>query len=142
VFRVATQSTRPKCVNLLVGKNPGKPRRRSTCTREVEYILLLCFKPILGIVTVGGFFASQGGRVLLCFINPILGNRCGVSSCQQTSDNHLGCVLFCFMWPDPHPPPTANPTWGDIFESSKLKARTSLLPRLKERDVRALSFEL
>jgi len=29
---------------------------------------------------------------------------------------------------------TANPIWGDIFESSQLKARTSLLPRL--------SFEL
>ena len=38
--------------------------------------------------------------VLLCFINPILGNRYGpgVSSCQQTSDAHLG-------WQDPHPPP-------------------------------------
>jgi len=24
---------------------------------------------------------------------------------------------------------TANPTWGDIFESSKLKARPSLLPK-------------
>ena len=28
---------------------------------------------------------------------------------------------------------TANPTWGDIFESSKLKARTSLLPRFSEK---------
>ena len=37
---------------------------------------------------------------------------------------------------------TANPTCGDIFESSKLKARTSLLPRFIKRDVRALSFEL
>jgi len=38
--------------------------------------------------------------VLLCFIDPILGNRYGpgVSSSQQTSDNNLG-------WPDPHPPP-------------------------------------
>jgi len=36
--------------------------------------------------------------VLICFINPILGNRHGpgVSSCQQTSDYNLG-------WPDPHP---------------------------------------
>jgi len=28
---------------------------------------------------------------------------------------------------------TANPTWGDIFERSKLKARTSLLPRFSEK---------
>jgi len=35
---------------------------------------------------------------------------------------------------------TANPTWGDIFESSKLKARTSLLPRFSEK--RRWSFEL
>ena len=37
-----------KCVNLIVGKKTGKPRRRSTCTREVEDPVLLCFKPILG----------------------------------------------------------------------------------------------
>ena len=38
--------------------------------------------------------------LLLCFVNPILGNRYGpgVSSCHQTSDNNLG-------WPDPHPSP-------------------------------------
>jgi len=35
---------------------------------------------------------------------------------------------------------TANPTWGDIFESSKLKAWTSLLPRFSEK--RRSSFEL
>ena len=35
---------------------------------------------------------------------------------------------------------TANPTWGVIFERSKLKARTSLLPRFSEK--RSLSFEL
>jgi len=35
---------------------------------------------------------------------------------------------------------TANPTWGDIFERSKLKARTSLLPRFSEK--RRSSFEL
>jgi len=35
---------------------------------------------------------------------------------------------------------TVNPTWGDIFESSKLKARTSLLPRFSEK--RRSSFEL
>ena len=35
---------------------------------------------------------------------------------------------------------TANPTWGDIFESSKLKAQTSLLPRYSEK--RRSSFEL
>jgi len=35
---------------------------------------------------------------------------------------------------------TANPTWGVIFESSKLKARTSLLPRFSEK--RRSSFEL
>ena len=35
---------------------------------------------------------------------------------------------------------TANPTWGDIFESSKLKARTSLLPRFDEK--RRSSVEL
>ena len=40
------------------------------------------------------------------------------------------CVLLC----------TANPTWGDIFESSKLKARTSLLQRFSEK--RHSSFEL
>ena len=28
---------------------------------------------------------------------------------------------------------TANPTLGDIFESSKLRARTSLLPRFSEK---------
>jgi len=35
---------------------------------------------------------------------------------------------------------TANPTWGDIFESSKLKARRPLLPRFSEK--RLSSFEL
>jgi len=35
---------------------------------------------------------------------------------------------------------TANPTWGDIFESSKLKARTSLLPHFSQK--RRWSFEL
>jgi len=35
---------------------------------------------------------------------------------------------------------TANPPWGDIFESSKLEARTSLLPRFDEK--RLSSFEL
>ena len=35
---------------------------------------------------------------------------------------------------------TANPTWSDIFESSKLKARMSLLPRFSEK--RRSSFEL
>ena len=35
---------------------------------------------------------------------------------------------------------TANPTSGDIFESSKLKARTSLLPHFSEK--RRSSFEL
>ena len=35
---------------------------------------------------------------------------------------------------------TANPTWGDIFESSKLKARSSFLPRFSE--MRRSSFEL
>ena len=34
----------------------------------------------------------------------------------------------------------ANPTWGDIFESSQLKARTSLLSCFSEK--RRLSFEL
>ena len=42
---------------------------------------------------------------------------------------------------------TANPTWGDIFESSKLKARKSLLPHFSEKrrsgcELWALSFEL
>ena len=36
---------------------------------------------------------------------------------------------------------TANFTWGVIFESSKLKARTSLLPRFSEKRLRALSFQ-
>jgi len=35
---------------------------------------------------------------------------------------------------------TANPTWGVIFQSSKLKARTSLLPSFNEK--RRSSFEL
>ena len=35
---------------------------------------------------------------------------------------------------------TANPSWDDIFESSKLKARTSLLPRFNGK--RRSSFEL
>jgi len=35
---------------------------------------------------------------------------------------------------------TANPTWGDIFESSKLKARKSLLPRFSKKG--RSSFEL
>ena len=35
---------------------------------------------------------------------------------------------------------TANPTWGDIFESSKLKAQKSLLPRFSGK--RRSSFEL
>jgi len=35
---------------------------------------------------------------------------------------------------------TANPIWGDNFESSKLKARTSLLPYFNEK--RRSSFEL
>ena len=35
---------------------------------------------------------------------------------------------------------TANPTWDDIFESAKLKARTSLLPHFSEK--RRWSFEL
>jgi len=35
---------------------------------------------------------------------------------------------------------TADPTWGVIFESSKLKARTSLLPRFTEKKLS--SFEL
>ena len=35
---------------------------------------------------------------------------------------------------------TPHPSWGDIFESSKLKARTSLLPRCSEK--RRSSFEL
>ena len=35
---------------------------------------------------------------------------------------------------------TAHPTWGVIFESSKLKARKSLLPRFSEK--RRSSFEL
>jgi len=45
-----------------------------------------------------------------------------------------------------NPPPkkktyiTANPTWGDLFENSELKARTSLLPRFSEK--RRSSFEL
>ena len=35
---------------------------------------------------------------------------------------------------------TANRTWGSIFESSNLKARTSLLPHFNEK--RRSSFEL
>jgi len=30
-------------------------------------------------------------------------------------------------------PGTANPTWGDIFESSNLKVRRALLPRFGEK---------
>jgi hypothetical protein len=38
------------------------------------------------------YAVSHDSCVLLCFINPILGNHYGpgVSSCQQTSDNNLG----------------------------------------------------
>jgi len=35
---------------------------------------------------------------------------------------------------------TANPTWGDFFESSNFKAQKSLLPRFS--DKRRSSFEL
>jgi len=35
---------------------------------------------------------------------------------------------------------TAGPTWGVIFEGSRLKARTSLLPRFGEKG--RLNFEL
>ena len=37
------------------------------------------------------------------------------------------CVLMC-MWLG-----TAGPTWGVIFEGSRLKARSSLLPRFGEK---------
>jgi len=59
--------------------------------------------------------------VLLCFINPMLGNRYGpgVSSCQQTSDN-LG-------WPDLHPSPLLR-RW--LYWSFRLPLRTDpQLPR-------------
>ena len=42
------------------------------------------------------------------------------------------CICTCIH--------TANPTWGDIFESSKFKARKSLLPHFSEK--RLSSFEL
>jgi len=55
-------------------------------------------------------------------------------ACQCHRLRHTQCVFissYCI---------TANPTWGKIFESSKLKARTSLLPRFSEK--RRSSFEL
>jgi len=54
--------------------------------------------------------------VLLCFINPILGNCYSpeVSSCQQTSDDNLGS-------PHPHPPPKL-PHW--LYRSPSFPLRT------------------
>ena len=49
--------------------------------------------------------------------------------CEGSQLSIHWCVCVC----------TANPTWGDIFESSKLKARTSLLPRFSEK--RRSSFD-
>ena len=49
---------------------------------------------------------------------------------QELTFSRLSAQHYC----------TANPTWGDIFKSSKLKARTSLLPRFSEK--RLSSFEL
>jgi len=58
----------------------------------------------------------------------------GKSARQNRDQETWICVIFS----------TANPIWGDIFGSSKLKARTSLLPghASVKRDVGALSFEL
>ena len=47
-------------------------------------------------------------------------------------------VTYCIIIPLTYG--TANPAWGVIFESSKIKARTSLLPRFDEK--RHSSFEL
>ena len=60
--------------------------------------------------------------------------RCG-QSCLVDLNSDLYRLCGSLQGPD-----TANPTWGDIFESSKLKARTSLLPRFSEK--RRSSFEL
>jgi len=62
--------------------------------------------------------------------------RCGLS-CLCFVDLNWDLYRLCGSL---HGPDTANPTWGDIFESSKLKARTSLLPRLSEK--RRSNFEL
>jgi len=54
--------------------------------------------------------------VVHCFLNPMLENHYGpgVSSCQQTWDNHLG-------WPDPHLP-TSLRRW--LYWSPPLPLRT------------------
>jgi len=57
--------------------------------------------------------------------------------CVKISVYVCTCTLFFHMCTYTC---TANPTWGVIFESSKLKARTSLLPRFSEK--RPSSFEL
>jgi len=49
-------------------------------------------------------------------------------------------TLYCGLYKVMNECVTANPNWRDIFESSKLKARTSLLPRFSEK--RRSSFEL
>jgi len=65
----------------------------------------------------------------------------GSDSGEQKSPEHdfeyLYCTMNTILFPNLF---TANPTWGVIFESSKLKARTSLLPRFSEK--RNWSFEL
>jgi len=64
-------------------------------------------------------------------------------ACTAPEFYRLGCggsdVSWASLWAE-SVTYTANPTWGDIFESSKLKARTSLLPRLSEK--RRWSFDL
>ena len=73
-------------------------------------------------------------RLVLLFDVYVYTHRLNVYTCTHRFYIDF-CHISCYC-----PNGTANPTWGDIFESSKLKARTSLLPRFNEK--RRSSFEL
>jgi len=69
-------------------------------------------------------------------VQPIpLGMKHDTDVIHEHASYHVGLAVHEYAYSC-----TANPTWGDIFESSKLKARTSLLPRCSEK--RRSSFEL
>jgi len=76
---------------------------------------------------IESLFPCPQSTSLSAFLFASLSICCGLSACLLVG--YLLCVDG-----------TANPTWGDIFESSKLKARTSLLPCFSEK--RRSSFEL
>jgi len=56
------------------------------------------------------------------------------------SENDSRLMILCIITQCIITQCTANPTWGVIFESSKLKAQTSLLSHFNEK--RRSSFEL